>query len=809
MEPLGVLVRRYPEQSRALVEEDLLGQWAAAREAGDDAAAKDALDRAGAIGEAVADVSHDSVARDAAAVVLRATDRAVGSLVRGHRQYSAARKLYKSGQHAQAEPMLAAAESDLATAGSPLAFRAGAYVTTSTTYLGRPADALAHGRLLLQRLGPSAANYPTAEGMLRWTCGLAAMDLGSLDEALDQHRKALTAFQRTEETSNLAGVVQVISADYRALGDLDNQWLYQIESFRLAARYASFERSQVVVGGGASAAAIDGYLNVADELEHGVLARARIAKQPIFVCSALVRRAETLSALGARQEARAHIDEALRVWQDVPETAIKSRLRADLEMARAALSVDLGSKQRVAELNAAVEFVGKTNSRTRVARVLLLRARAYHDAGDELSAERDLNAGIAEVESERDKTSNDESRLTFFNTAVELYDDALHFYLRRGDDEKAFDILERRRSRWLLDRFQGRGTLEKASIEPWKILRTKIPAGVAVVSYAVSSDIDAWVATSGALRHVPLGKAGPVHHQMVAFHDALARGSLAEAKGAADALNETILEPLRPELAGMRMIVFLPDRFLNGLPFAALHDRRTGRYQIEDHLVSVAPSANFYVRALGRSVAEPGDGPALIVANPSLASGEESLQPLAGADAEAAGIASLLRSASILRGSDATVEHFVKAAADASLIHFAGHAVVNPLRPELSSLVLAPDREGGGTRLYARDIYRLRLPHVRLVVLSACDSANGKTVGDSPLSLATSFIAAGAPTVVASLWAVDDAATSEFFNDFYGRLRQGIQPAAALREAQISSLRSGVINPATWAAFEVIGGSAL
>jgi CHAT domain-containing protein len=805
METVNVLVQRYPEQARTLVEEDLLGEWAEARQAGKGQEASDALVRARAIAEAVGNISHDFLARDATAAVTRNAPGTLPFLIRGHRAYLAARQLYKSGQHPQAEPMLVAAMSDFERGGSPLAFRAGAYDITSKNYLGRPSDAMAMGRSLLQQLGSDAVSYPTVAGQTHWARGLAAMATGSLDEALSDHRAALAAFQHTEETSNLAGVVQVISADYRAIGDLDNAWIYQIQSFRLASQYASFERAQVVVGGGAATAIRDGYVTVADELQGGVLARARSARQPIFLCSALLASSRTFMAVGAVREASAAITEALREWGAIPETAMKNVLRADLEVARATLPSGLTPRDRVAELSTAMEFIQKTSSRSRVANVLLLRARAHRDAGDEKSAENDLVAGIAEVEAQREKTASDE-RLTFLNTAVDLYDEAMRMRLRHGDEAGAFDILERRRARWLLDRFAGIGRKSTASVDTGENLRRQIPAGVVVISYVFSNRVDAWALSSSSLKHLILPRsADEIAANIAGWRDSMNSPISKFHRQFASVLYDSLIQPLRQEIGSAQALIIVPDRILNAVSFSGLLDPNSGRYLIEDFGVTIAPSANLYVRCLTRSRLLKAGRSSLIVANPAIAE-DDSLAPLGGADAEGAAIAAMLPEATVLTSTDATVERFKSAAAEAGLIHFAGHAMINPLHPELSSLVLAPAREGGASRLFARDIFQMHLPHTRLVVLAACNSASGRTDSDAPLSLATSFIAAGTPATIASLWSVDDVSSSEFFRRVYQNMRSGMSAANALRAAQISFIRSANATDATWAAYQLVGG---
>jgi CHAT domain-containing protein len=800
-EMVAILVERYPEQARMLVEEDLLGQWGESRVAA-------TLTAAALIADVVARVSNDTMARDATAIAARVSGSAAEDLARGHRDYLAARRLFRAGRHPEAEPLLASAVAELERGGSPLAIRADVYDITAKHYLGRQEEALAQGRAILRRMGNATVSYPTAAGQARWTCGLVAMALGSLDEALEHHRAALASFRKTQETSNLAGLTLVISSDYRAVGDLDNAWLYQLQSFALASRYASVERAQVVFGGGAVTALRDGYPTFAEEVQRGVLARARTSRQPIFICDALIRQGEMLAALGAEREAREAVAEAMKEWSPIAETAIKSRLRADLEMVRATMSADLPPRERIAQLDSALEAVAKSNSRSRVAKVMLLRARAHRDAGNDTASERDLAAGIAEVEAQREKTSSDETRLTFLNTAADLYDEAMRLHLRRGEDAAALDVLERRRARWLLDRFAPNGSADTSPLMLGDDLRRQIPAGVAVVSYAVAERVDAWVLTAASLEHFVLPRTrDAIAGDVAEWRDAMTtRAAAARQDRLSAALHDSLIGPLRASLGGVHALVIVPDRVLNTVPFAALLDRGSGRHLIEDFTLAVAPSANLYLRCLSREGAVAKGNSALIVANPATGD-DESLGSLSGADAEGSAIAAILSSPTVLRGTEATVEHFVSAAADASYIHFAGHAMVNPLRPELSSLVLAPNREGGGSRLYARDVYRLRLPCTRLVVLAACNSAGGRMDGESPLTLATSFIAAGAPAAVASLWPVEDAASSAFFSRVYRNLRGGMSPTDALRDAQIRSLRSGNKSDSTWAAYQLIGGA--
>ncbi len=145
------------------------------------------------------------------------------------------------------------------------------------------------------------------------------------------------------------------------------------------------------------------------------------------------------------------------------------------------------------------------------------------------------------------------------------------------------------------------------------------------------------------------------------------------------------------------------------------------------------------------------------------------------------------------------------------IVHFATHGLLNTIHPELSGIVLSlVDKEGrqqdGFLRL--QDIYNMKL-QAELVVLSACQTGLGKEIkGEGLIGLTRGFMYAGAPRIVASLWKVDDRATSELMKRFYqGMLGpEALSPAGALREAQLSLWKQKQWRaPYYWAAFVLQG----
>jgi CHAT domain-containing protein len=144
------------------------------------------------------------------------------------------------------------------------------------------------------------------------------------------------------------------------------------------------------------------------------------------------------------------------------------------------------------------------------------------------------------------------------------------------------------------------------------------------------------------------------------------------------------------------------------------------------------------------------------------------------------------------------------------IVHFATHGLLNSEHPELSGVVLSLVDERGQHQdgfLRLHEIFNLRLP-AELVVLSACQTALGKEVnGEGLVGLTRGFMYAGAARVVASLWQVDDAATAELMKRFYRRmLKDGMRPAAALREAQIEMWKKKHWqSPFYWSGFTLQG----
>jgi CHAT domain-containing protein len=162
----------------------------------------------------------------------------------------------------------------------------------------------------------------------------------------------------------------------------------------------------------------------------------------------------------------------------------------------------------------------------------------------------------------------------------------------------------------------------------------------------------------------------------------------------------------------------------------------------------------------------------------------------------------------VLIGEQAT-ESRIKAQklGDFDVLHFAVHAFADPKFPDRAALVLLSDPASGDDGLLQpREIGQFRL-NAGVVVLSACDTAVGPTLGqEGVLNIARAFLLAGARSVITTLWAVSDATSTALMRRFYENLAAGDSVATSLARSKAAVLEQfGDDARSTVAAFQLIG----
>jgi len=338
---------------------------------------------------------------------------------------------------------------------------------------------------------------------------------------------------------------------------------------------------------------------------------------------------------------------------------------------------------------------------------------------------------------------------------------------------------------------------------------------VALLEYAAQGDdLLLFVLRSGTVRVVRLDKASAAVRRFVpllrlnvessaataASSSGVPRALGANARGVLRRLHDVLLAPAAPLLDGATRLVVVPHGPAHHVPFHALHDGRG--YLVERCEVSYTPSASLLEHVAARHRLLRNTHAAHERGALALSCSLGGALPHAGVEG-AAVVAAL--GGRLLYEQDATVANLRAHAGDYTVLHLATHACFRPDEPLFSSLQL---HDG---RLSTMDVFDLEL-RCSLATLSACETALGTAgAGDELMGLSRAFLYAGAPSLLLSLWKVEDRSTAALMEVFYRSLGAGASKAAALRQAQLALLRHDVETerdysaPYFWAPFELIG----
>jgi CHAT domain-containing protein len=483
------------------------------------------------------------------------------------------------------------------------------------------------------------------------------------------------------------------------------------------------------------------------------------------------------------------------------------RLEVDVQIARDARRAGDPGAARGPALAAAKE-AAHSGLRELALAAWLVVASSERDLGDPAAALAGLDSARVQWEALRGRPSAPEWRERRGALGRDLVVETVDLLLAPGrghpqNVRAAFDALQRYKARTLLERAAGPHATALPAPASLEQVQASLRSDEVLLDYLVGHD-RAFVfvvtrATAGAdtIRGAAtLEASAGLYRELLASDDAKSHEA---ATAAARHLGESLLRSALPALANARHVLVSPDGALHLVPFSTLEapgfQSGAGAWALDERvLVSTVPSASLLLAVRSPSGSrEPGVMLALA-------------DSLPGAHSEARSI-----------GGDVFRGRFVSIAGDHALqahdlarsgaIHFAGHSVADEQSPWRSPVPFLRLDDGGVAT--AADVAALRLG-ARLAVLSSCETVDGRVVsGEGVVGLSSAFLAAGVPTVVASLWRVDDRATRRLMEVFYQSLLWGAEPAAALRAAR----RAVRNDPATrhpfyWAGFVIVGDGA-
>lgn len=353
-------------------------------------------------------------------------------------------------------------------------------------------------------------------------------------------------------------------------------------------------------------------------------------------------------------------------------------------------------------------------------------------------------------------------------------------------------------------------SLKSAEVPNLKEIQAQLDSETTLVEYYTTQDrAFAFVITKSSFKSIPLPNASQANldNQIAVFSNNRKpkkdEMDNSEAQLVLKELHQWLIAPVQAHLKTRKLVV-VPHGILHTLPFAALTDG--DRYLNEDYALSTLPSASILQFLKGKR--KPNVNTILALGKPAIA---EPLKDLRFAKPEVEAIAGLYKTIPLL-GKNATEQAIWQKGGNAGILHLAAHGEYNPSNPLFSTIYLAGNRQAATDshsdgRLEAREVYDLDLKATNLVVLSACETQKGKrSTGDEVVGFSRAFIYAGTPSIIATLWSVDDEASGLLMQKFYKHLKGGMEKAEALRQAQIE-IRTDLKyrHPYYWAAFTLTG----
>lgn len=546
---------------------------------------------------------------------------------------------------------------------------------------------------------------------------------------------------------------------------------------------------------------------------------------------ALVQYAQALSSLNRFAEAERVLRRARQ--QNTGVSAADNDL-IDLQLARTSLRLGKTSQARI-HLRAITEYLdsvylyhvrnpGMVFSLERITEMVYQARSGAYGLLVETVPPNDLETVFQFIEQER--------ALLFWGKREEMAGedgderDAVSAYVRlleqyeespdQLDDKAHLDsrIIELQESAMLEERILNKAgkRVERYHIPPLRKLRESLKEHEAILQYfLMETKVIVLASRKQGSRLLTLGiTASDLTASVRVMRDLLLRGKEAPDdtlwRSPASFLFETLLAPLERDgwIKKEDHLIIAPHRVLHLLPFHVLIGGSSPDgplFVLEEYHVSTVPSATWFVEKRNRA---PAMMQTILAAAPL-----GSLLPFS--DQEIRRIPSEgFSTVKILPAADATVDEVVRLLPQFDVVHLATHSRMNPRYPLYSFIECSDDR------LELHELFNHVGPR-RLMILSACESGVSRGISDRGyssddiVSFPRAFIQNGVPSVIASLWLVEDESAAKVFEEFYSILKSREIPATlgqALTLAQrrfLANSKGNSHHPFFWAPFYLYG----
>lgn len=397
-----------------------------------------------------------------------------------------------------------------------------------------------------------------------------------------------------------------------------------------------------------------------------------------------------------------------------------------------------------------------------------------------------------------------------------------------GNDQTslAFSLLGESRGRILAEAILDKTsqTVPSARTLRKEVLSDSLEPDTAIVAYSVMEDkiliqVHTELRSSAKFVSCPRNRLNALIDALRQAHSSN-RPAPRNARG--QELYNLLIRPVEEIIKDSKRLAIISDGPLDFLPFSLLMRGATSPSERPGYLVEWKPYfriTSLYVWSRLKEREEIGAYPVSLLAfapayecgagNDAESSNVLYFPNLPWAKVEARMISSFFSGSQLHLGHHATKEAFMAHAPDSRYIHIGGHGITDYVNPLGSKLVFSTEhceRPEKGMLSAAEIIERLNLK-ADLVTLANCQTGLGVSVpAEGIMGLTWAFLAAGSRSVMASMWNVDDAATSELMRNFYSRLKNGESKMESLSGAQKLMMRDPRFSsPHYWAGFELYG----
>ncbi|HLB05649.1 MAG TPA: CHAT domain-containing tetratricopeptide repeat protein, partial [Thermodesulfobacteriota bacterium] len=656
------------------------------------------------------------------------------------------------------------------------------------------------------------------EAMAHNLAGLTYMNLGMLEKALDSLSRSLVISTGTGDKLDEAAAYNNIGIVQRELGNLEKS----IESFK-------------------SALAIDSELKTRWGMAYDM--------RNLGI---------SYERMGRLKEALENLNSSLILSREIGERKNEAMTLYSLGMLYMRMEkTDEASKA----LKEAYSIGREVNLPEVTWRSLKAQAALLIQKNRPADAYMELKEAINIIEKMRGRIKVDEYKTGFLENKTDLYEEMVLLLLRMGRVEEAFNYAERARSRNFIDmlgnqkvnlksvanqrlldkerslrgrienleqRARGNAALREeltkarkeyeallieikeespelssfVTVEPPALLEIQktIPKDTALLEYMVTKDgVVIWIVDSNRIEStiVPVARE-TLKEKVVRYREMMEKVTPLEKESLE--LHNLLVKPIEKLIDDVKYIGIIPHDILHYLSFSSLFDGK--QYLVEAHPIFYSPSASVLKMIMDRRVGAYGHTPLqklLVIGNPDLG---DSAYDLPFAEREAGSIGREYEGSELLLRKEATETRLKEDIGTFNGVHFASHGVYDSTTPLFSTLKLTRDAANDGN-LTANEVFSLNLK-ASLIMMSACQTGLGKlTTGDEIIGLNRAFIYAGAPSVISTLWRVNDAASAMIVKRFYRNYKNN-DLAESLRLAQMAA-KEYYPHPAYWAGFGLTG----